>query len=90
MDVVQATPARATDAVWVARRREGASMAQTAWPQRRLHRATRCGHCAYCHPQGPGGGLRQCAHPDRSGLIVFGDQFVCTDYRPAGSGRRAA
>jgi hypothetical protein len=90
MDVVQATPARATDAVWVARRQEGASTAGMAWPQHRVPKATRCGHCAFCHPQGTGGGLRQCAHQDRSGLIVFGDQFVCADYRPTGSGRRAA
>ena len=53
-----------------------------AGPMIRRHKAARCHCCAYCHPQGPGGGLRQCAHRDRSGLIVFGDQFVCAGYRP--------
>ncbi len=61
-----------------------------AGPAVRHHKATRCHHCAYCHPQGLGGGLRLCAHPDRSGPIVFGDQFVCAGYRPTRREEHAA
>jgi hypothetical protein len=59
-------------------------------PMIRQHKGTRCHCCAYCHPQGAGGGLRRCAHPDRAGLIVFGDQFVCVGYRPLRRDRQVA
>ena len=52
-------------------------------PAVRRRKQTRCRHCLYCHQQGRGAGLRLCTHPQHSGPVVVGDQFVCADYRAA-------
>ena len=71
------------EAVWVARPRPDGSAAEMLWPRRRQHKATRCGHCAFCHPHGSGGGVRLCTQPGRTATMVVGDQMVCGDFAPA-------
>jgi hypothetical protein len=52
-------------------------------PASRVHKATRCRHCAFSRPRETTGGLRICAEPGHAGVIVLGDQMACGQYRPA-------
>ena len=70
-------------AVWTARvePRRHRTVADDPWPRTRRHKATRCRHCAFCHPPGNVGAVRACTHPDHADLVV-GDQMACGSFSP--------
>jgi hypothetical protein len=75
-------PPREVAAVWIARADpERARPGDEAVPRMRRRKATRCRHCAFCHPRGDGGGIRTCVSPDRADLVI-GDQMACGSFTP--------
>lgn len=75
-------PRREVATVWIARAGPGrARIGDEAMPRMRRRKATRCRHCAFCHPPGAGGGIRNCVSPDRADLVI-GDQMACGSFTP--------